>query len=280
MSLLGQSQEATNGAVALQATRDIHVNVGPSVADLRMLVEVFVQAHLPALQQVAKEEAQRNVDKFLSEFVGQLGATSRVSAKEFAKPDAQSTFNEALRGCALKGEDADVALVSRVLIERLAAVNKPLLKLVCEGAIRVLPTLTKSHIAYLAFIQYTKSVKHNGLASTQNLEALVRCILPLVESGFRLSPANRQYLASAGLLTFNPVADANLFPQNLRQNYPFLPSTDELLGSENGYSILKIMEEYAAVEAPTAFLTSTGQLIGMQHLAVALGTVNMDIWIN
>jgi len=280
MSPLGQSQEATEGAVALQAARDVNVNVGPSVTEVRMLVEVFVQAHLPALQQVAREEAQRNVDKFLSEFVGQLGNTNRVSAKEFAKPDAQSTFNEALRGCALKGEDADVALVSRVLIERLAAADKPLLKLVCEAAIRVLPTLTKSQIAYLALIQYTKSVKHNGLTSTQALEAIYQRILPLVEPGFRLSRANRQYLASAGLLTLNPVADANLFPQNLRQNYPFLPSTDDLLRSEGGASILKVMEEYATVEAPTAFLTSTGQLVGMQHLASALGTVNMEIWIN
>lgn len=280
MSPLGQSQEASEGAVALQAARDVNLNVGPSVTEVRMLVEVFVQAHLPALQQAAKEEAQRNVEKFLSEFVGQLGNTNRVSAKEFAKPDAQSTFNEALRGCALKGEDADLVLVSRVLIERLAAADKPLLKLVCEAAIRVLPTLTKSQIAYLALIQYTKSVKHNALTSTQGLEAIFRRILPLVEAGFRLSPANRQYLASAGLVTLNPVADANRFPQNLRENYPFFPSTDELLRLEDGLSILKIMEEYAAVEAPTAFLTSTGQLVGMQHLASALGTVNMEIWIN
>lgn len=280
MSPLGQSQEASEGAIALQAARDVNVNVGPSVTEVRMLVETFVQAHLPALQQAAKEEAQRNVDKFLLEFVGQLGTTNRVTAKEFSRPDAQSTFNEALRGCALKGEDADVTLVSRVLVERLAAADKPLLKLVCEAAIRVLPTLTKSQIAYLALIQYTKSVKHNGLTSTQGLEPIFRRILPLVEAGFRLSPANRQYLASAGLLNLNPVADANLYPQNLRENYPFLPGTDELLRSEGGLTILKIMEEYAAVEAPTAFLTSTGQLVGMQHLASSLGTVNMEIWIN
>jgi hypothetical protein len=280
MSPLGQSQEASEGAVALQAARDVNVTVGPSVTEVRMLVDSFVQAHLPALQQAARDEAQRNVEKFLSEFVGQLGKTSRVSAKEFAKPDAQSTFNEALRGCALKGEDADVALVSRVLIERLAASDKPLLKLVCESAIRVLPTLTKPQIAYLALIQYTKSVKHNSLTSTQDLEVIFQRILPLVEAGFRLSPANRQYLASSGLVTLNPVANANLYPGELRQNYPFLPTTDEKIRLEGGLSILKIMEEYATVQGPMAFLTSTGQLVGMQHLASTLGTVNMEIWIN
>lgn len=280
MNPLGQSQDASEGAIAVQAARDIHVNVGPSVTEVRMLVETFVQAHLPALQQAAKDEAQRNVDKFLAEFVSQLGVTTRVSAKEFARPDAQSTFNEALRGCALKGDDADVALVSRVLIERLAAADKPLLKLVCEAAIQVLPSLTKAQIAYLALIQYTKSVQHIGLTSLAELEAKFSRIVPLVETGFRLSQANRQYLASSGLLTINAVADANLFPQNLRKNYPFLPSTDDLLLSEGGISIVKILEEYAAVEAPTAFLTSTGQLVGMQHLASALGIVNMDIWIN
>lgn len=280
MNPLGQSQEASEGAVALQAARDIQVNVGPSVTEVRMLVETFVQAHLPALQQAARDDAQRNVEKFLEEFVGQLGISTRVSAREFARPDAQSTFNEALRGCALKGDDADVALVSRVLIERLAAADKPLLKLVCEAAIRVIPSLTKAQIAYLALIQYTKSVKHTGITSLPALEASFSRVLPLVEAGFRLSQANRQYLASSGLLTINAVADANLFPQNLRQHYPFLPSTDELLVSEGGRSIARISKEYAEVEAPTAFLTSTGQLVGMQHLAFALGTVNMDIWIN
>ena len=162
MNPLGQTQEAAAGAVALQAARDVNLTVGPSVTEVRMLVEAFVQNHLPALQLVAREEAQRNVDKFLTEFVAQLRDTSRVSAAEFARPDTQGAFNEALRGCALKGEDSDMALVSRVLVERLAAADKPLLKLVCEAAIRVLPTLTKAQIAYLALIQYTKSVKHNG----------------------------------------------------------------------------------------------------------------------
>lgn len=280
MSPLGQSQKASEGAIALQAAGNIQLNVGPSVTEVRMLVETFVQAHLPALQQTARDEAQRNVENFLAEFLSQLGNTARVTAKEFARPDAQSTFNEALRGCALKGDDADVALVSRVLIERLAAADKRLLKLVCEAAIRVLPSLTKAQIAYLALIQYTKSVKHTGITSLVALEASFGCVVPLVEAGLRLSQANRQYLASAGLLTINAVADANLFPQHLRENYPFLPSTDEILLSEGGRSIVKISEEYATVGAPTAFLTSTGQLIGMQHLTSALGTVNMDIWIN
>jgi hypothetical protein len=280
MNLLGQSQEASDGAVALQANRDVNVSIGPSVTEVRMLVEVFVQAHLPALQQAAREAAQTNVDKFLAEFVNQLGNSNRVTAQEFAKPDAQSTFNEALKGCAIKGEDADVSLVSRVLIERLAASDKPLLKLVCEAAIRVLPMLTKPQIAYLALIQYTKSVRHASVISTAHLESIFRLILPLVEAGFRLSPANRQYLASVGLLTLNPVADANLFPQDLRRNYPFLPATDELLRTEGATAILKIMEEFEAAQGPTAFLTSTGQVVGMQHLARAIGTVNMEIWIN
>lgn len=277
---LGQSQKATDGAIAMQAARDVIVSVGPSVSEVRMLVDSFVQNHLPALQQAAKEEAQKNVEKFLTEFVSQLGATCRVTASEFAKPDAQNTFNEALRGCALKGDESDVALVSRVLIERLAAADKPLLKLVCESAIRVLPSLTKAQISYLAFIQYTKLVKHNGLTSTSSLEVTFQRILPRVEPGFRLSPANRQYLASSGVLTINPVADANLFPSNLRQSYPFLPATDDQLRAEGATAILRIMEEFAAVQAPTAFLTSTGQLVGMQHLAGVLGAVNMDIWIN
>lgn len=280
MSLLGQSQKASDGAIALQGGRDVNVSIGPSVTEVRMLVEVFVQAHLPALQQAAREAAQTNVDKFLAEFVSQLGNSNRVTAQEFAKPDAQSTFNEALKGCAVKGEDADVSLVSRVLIERLAASDKPLLKLVCEAAIRVLPTLTKPQIAYLALIQYTKSVKHNGATSTAQIETVFSLVMPLVEAGFRLSPANRQYLASVGLLTLNPVASANLFPQDLRQNYPFLPATDEILRSEGATAILKIMEEFEAVQGPMAFLTSTGQVVGMQHLVSALGPVNMEIWIN
>lgn len=279
MSSLDQSQKAGEGAFALQAARDVNVNVGPSVTEVRMLVDVFVRAHLPALQEAAREEVKSNVNQFLSEFVSQLGSSNRVSAKEISKPDAQSTFNEALRGCALKGEDADVALVSRVLIERLAAADKPLLKLVCEAAIRVLPTLTKSQISYLALIQYTKSVMHQGLTSTLELEVQFRRILPLVEAGFRLSPANRQYLASSGLLTINRVADANLYPQEIRKSYPFLPATDELIRSQGGDAIFKVMEEFDAVQAPMAFLTSTGQLVGMQHLASSLGTVNMEIWI-
>jgi hypothetical protein len=279
MTLLGQSQDARDGAVAVQASGDVTVNFGLSVPDVRALVDTFLQTSLPALQEAARAEARRNTEVFLNEFVRQLGATSRVSADEFAKPDAQASLSEALKGCALKGEDADVALVSRLLIERLSAAGKPLLKLVCEQAIRVLPNLTKPQIAYLAFMQYTKSVKHNGLDALSTLEALHALLLPLVEPGFQLSPANRQYLASHGLMVINPVADANLLPQNMRTSYPFLPPTDDEIATQGGHSIFKFMQEYAAVEGPTSYLTSTGQLIGMQHLSAALGTVNMEIWI-
>lgn len=280
MTPLGQAQTTSEGSLGLQAGRDLNVNIGPSVSEIRMLVDTFLQTNLPALREAAKIEAQKNIDKFLTEFVAQLGDSTRASAQEFAKPDAQNSFDEALRGCALKGEDADIELVSRILIERLSSASKPLLKLVCEEAIRVLPNLTRPQIAYLALIQYTKSVKHNGLITVSMLEDFHRRILPLVEPGFRLSPANRQYLASLGLLTINPVADANLLSQNLRTNYPFLPPTDEQIVAHGGQSIVKIIEEYGAVGAPTAFLTSTGQLIGMQHLVTGLGNVDMGIWIS
>ena len=276
---LGQSQDARDGAVAVQASGDVTVNFGLSVPDVRALVDTFLQTSLPALQEAARTEARRNTEVFLKEFVRQLGTTSRVSNEEFAKPDAQASLSEALRGCALKGEEADVALVSRLLIERLSAVGKPLLKLVCEQAIRVLPNLTKPQIAYLAFMQYTKFVRHNGLSTLAMVEAFHALLLPLLEPGFQLSPANRQYLASCGLIVINPVADANLLPQNMRTNYPFLPPTDDEIAAQGGLSIFKYMQEYVAVEGPTAFLTSTGQLIGMQHLSAALGQVNMEIWI-
>lgn len=283
MAPLSQSQDTSDGSQSLQAGRDISEvrivnNYGPSVTEVKALVETFVQSSLPVMREAAREEAQRNIQHFLEVFVLHLNDSKTASAKEFGRPDTQGAFSEAVRGCALRGRDADVELVSKVLIERLSASDKPLLKLVCDEAIRVLPNLTKAHISYLAFLQYTTSVRHSFFSELTQLEAVHRKILPLVTDGFNISPANRQYLSSLGLVTINAVADANTLPGNMRRNYPFMPATDKELTTSGAPCVATILAEFAKV-GPTVFLTGTGQLIGMQHLTAALGPVDMEIWI-
>lgn len=283
MSPLSQNQETTDGSQSFQAGRDIaEVNVtnvyGPSVTEVRLLVDTFVQNQLPVMREAARLEAEKNVRNFLEVFVSKLNNSKTASAKEFSRPDTQSTFQEAVKGCALRGSEIDVELVSKILVERLSATEKPLLKLVCEEAVRALPNLTRNHISYLAFLQYTTAVRHTTFTNLAQLENVHRKIMPLVADGFGITEANRKYLASLGVVTINSVANANTLPGNMRNHYPFMPATDEELEAQGAPCIARFLKEFETI-GPTVFLTASGQLIGMQHLASIFDSVDMEIWI-
>lgn len=280
MSPLGQVQNVSDNSVAAQSGRDTNITIqGVSVSEVKLLVDAFVQSHLPALRAAARDAAEQNAQRFLQCFVSELSKSQTASAQEFTKPDAQNSFNDAVRGCALKGDDADIDLVAQMLVERLSSTDKPVLKLVSEAAIRALPVITREHIALLTLLHFGRYVKLNSVTTVAQLNAFFAHVLPLVRPAFSVSDASKRYLESVGVLSVNEVADANILPGNMRQHYPFLPAADDDLRKAGGEAILEFLDAHAKMRAQVLFPTSVGQLIAVKNLARVL-PVDAAVWIN
>ena len=281
MTLGGPRQEVNDGSVALQAGRDLTINNhGLRIEDVRDLVDAFVRHQLPAMQEVAKKVAEERALKFCEEFVRQAAASQKVLGDEFVKPDAQATFQVGLSGVAIKGDDADLALVVAALVRRLEAADEPLIKQVLESAIAAMPKLSRAQIAFLAFVQYVKGVTHNSIVDISHLEAMMSSVMPAFEAGLNLSTANQQYLAGLGLLTINPVADAPIWFSSLRQQYPFIPPERGQLEAFGFSQLPQMLDAYETIKVAQVFLTITGSAIGLLQLRRVLGNLDLSIWIN
>ncbi|MCY1439319.1 hypothetical protein D9M71_555530 [compost metagenome] len=152
------------------------------------------------------------------------------------------------------------------------------MKLVYEEAISVLPRLTGAHIAFLAFIHFTKHLSIiNG--TTSKLETYAQLVLPAIAPSFGLSTPNKEYLCSKGLMSINWVADANTILErykNMINDFP--PSIDDL--KEHHPNINSIINQYGNDNVPICFLTATGKLIALSAMERAFGKLDMSIWIN
>jgi hypothetical protein len=272
-----QDQSARDGSLAIQAGGS--VNIGLHFSEVKELVQIFLDRHLPALRAEAAAVAKSNAELFISEFVARLGKPNGATPEAFAKPDAQACLNTALNGSAEKGDQIDLGILADAVLRRLESDNDPLLKLVYEESVRALTRINRQQIAFISFVQYTKNVRHMAYTELNQLEQTASLVLKVVEAGIDLSEPNQEYLASVGALTINRVANANQLPESLQQNYPFLPKNLQGLSS-TAPSLHQLVTAFEKVGAPMVFLTAVGKLIGMIVLERVLGKVNMAVWIH
>lgn len=268
-----------DGAIAVQANGNVNITKnGLDMAEVKELTQIFLDRHLPALRAEAEATARKHAGEFLDEFVKKLSEPNTVKPEAFARPDSQACFSSALLSSAEKGDQIDLTMLASMVVARLEQDAEPLLKLVYEEAITALPRITKEQIAFLTFILFTKHITPKN-ATALTLEFNAQRVLPLIEPGFLLTTANREYLCSKGLLNINLVADANLMLSNYRAGVPDFPQTDEELTALYP-SLNKIIEAYGADSIPTCFLTASGKLIALSALEAAFGKLDMSIWIN
>ncbi len=278
-----QKQSASENSVALQAKGDLTVNNyhGLSAREVSELVDIFMHHRLPAFQDEARKIAEKSATKFCEEFISQSGTRNALAltSEEFKQPDSQAIFNKALSGYAIKGDDVDVQLIVSALIQRLEATEKPLLKQALESAVELMPKLSRSQIAFLAFVQYTKSVVHSNATSLRDLEDLIAPVMKAIDPGLGLSYGNQQYLAGVGAITINAVADANNLMEGLHRKYAFLKEDMAQVPPIACPSFQSMVKHFGDMEIPIVFPTLAGSTIGLLFLQTVLGEFDLTIWI-
>lgn len=264
-----QTQEVSGGSTAIQSTGHVVVHQhgfsAAQVGEVSTLVDLFLKAQLPAFEARAQKIAEENAAKLLDAFVAHAAnAAMPLSGEEFSKPAGQAAFHSALAGVALHADAADIDLVAEALARRLNSAEEPLLKLVLDSVIAVLPKLSAGHISFLAFTHFVKKL-NLGLKSLEVLENLAGQIMTLFEAGENLSAPNIQYLAGLGLITVNPVSDADLLFSIWERTYGFPINTVEIAKLQTQH-LKRVHEMYLRMKLPTVHPTITGTAIGLLHL--------------
>lgn len=277
-----QDQEVHGSGTAIQAAGNVQIEQnyhGLQVAEVRELTEIFLDRQLPALRAEAVAAMRENTEAFISEIVARLAQSEKVTQESFAKPDAQVCFNEALKGSAEKGGQIDLGMLADMVIGRLESDNDPLIKLIYEDSIKILPRLTGPQIEYLAYLTWMRHIKHGAVDHVDWLESIAQKVLSITRLGADISKTNKEYMASVGVITINLVTDADNSFTSLRTNYSFLPEDKEQL-AEQAPALYKLLDCWAKSESSLYHLNGTGKLIGLIALQKVLGKLNLAIWIN
>jgi len=275
-----QGQEVHGAGTAIQAAGDVHIqNNGLQLAEVRELTEIFLERQLPALRAEAVNAMRSNTEEFISEIVKRLAHTQSVTQKAFAQPDAQVCFNEALKGSAEKGNQIDLGMLADMVIGRLESDHDPLIKLIYEDAIKILPRLTGPQVEYLAYLTWMKHIRHSALNDVFELEIAASKVMKITRAGVEISKVNKEYMASVGVITINLVTDADTIFTSFRANYPFLPEAKEELKSKSPV-LSMLMEDWTKSESSLYHLNGTGKMIGLICLKKIYGSLDLSIWIN
>ena len=274
-----QEQEVSDNAIAVQAGGSVTITKnGLDVADVKELAVIFLEKHLPALREEAAAVARKNAEEFMEEFVKKLAQSDTVTAEAFSRPDSQACFSDALRSSAEKGDQIDLEFLASMVVRRLEADKDPLMKLVYEEAIHVLPKLTGAQISFLILIHFTKHLTLTN-ATALSFERYATVVLPLITACFGLSTPNKEYMCSKGVMSINLVADANDLINRYNMMGVQLPA-DHAESIQNFPALNSIIEHYGTEQVPVCFLTATGKLIALSAMEKVYGKLDLTIWIN
>lgn len=274
-----QNQEAAEGAIAIQATGDVVlVRNGLSVVEVRELVEVFLACHLPAMREHAAATAREQAEAFLERFVAELAKSETAKPEAFASPDSQACFSTAVMGAALKGDQVDLDLLARLVVQRLEEDEDDLMKLVCEQAVALLPKLSRRHLAFIACLFARNNIGWKNPIPAVVVDGLYEKILPLMQEGWDLSHSNRDYLHSLGLYTLLPMKMPAFFTKVREHLSDARESDEELRVQAPNISAFAIADEKSL--HGNYLLTAVGRLIAVQYIAPHLNGLNPKTWIS
>jgi hypothetical protein len=272
-----QQQRIQKHAVGIQGGRDVEVGhltinntTGISVADVKDECLLLFNENFPRLREEAIAAARSNVDKLIPLMEKNIRSNiERIDLGRLADPDILASLNDAVQATARKGAALDLDLLSELVVTRLRTDSSDFLSVVAEEAIRVLPRLTSSQLAFLA-LSIGLSVRRTDppITSTSELEENGKVLLPFVQKGFKLSKSEKLHMISLGV-AINQIYAYEGKWATLASKFAFLSAVhnpEQIVRAEAPtYSL--ILDQYKDVERLE--LTAVGRFLGCILIARA-----------
>ncbi len=285
--MLGKSQDqkVAENSTAIQATGNVTVNNGLSVAEVKELCFLFLKDNFPALREEAIREAEGNVREFAQELEQKIVQNAQfITLEKFKDPDVQAAINDAVQSSARRGKKANTSVLVDLISERASVSSSDFKDIVLSEAVNVVPKLTREQISYLSFIHYMTHCGRNGLQHVSQLEPLSIMALNAVSAGFGLSDSQKRHIQFAGTFSIMSMMRIDIYDGWISSLFKSLGYTDkEKFKSDVAQfspSTKKLLEEFDKdSKGGQVTLTSVGQAIAIANLSKSLGRLDYSIWI-
>ncbi len=206
----------TTGASYVAEKITVNNSTGLTYVDVKEIAKSIFLENFPKLQEVARIEAEKNRDLFISELDKKIQEKlTQEEIDKFNKPDIQYILSDAITTAARRDNEETRKILSNLIVDRVKNDGIEFKELVYNEAIRTIPQLTKNHLDILAFTFITKYTLQLNINTLCDLVNRMNNWIPL--TNFSDSSAQFQHLEYANCAT-NTVFGTDL-QISLRKNY-------------------------------------------------------------
>ncbi len=131
------------------------------ITDIKELFNFLFEANFPRLKELAKEEAEKNLEKFYSKLVSQLKNTDlRAIHLAFSDPDMQYVLSEAIKIASRQNSSGLRQILAHILIKRIKNQYIDTYKLLLNESVKTISKLTQNQLKLLTLIFLLNNYLH------------------------------------------------------------------------------------------------------------------------
>ena len=263
-----QKQEVGNNSTAIQVQGDYH---GSTYTEIKEIFLDLFQLNFPKIQEIAAQKAQERIDAMLEKLKQSFEKhKDNIDSSKFTEPAVQYEMQAIAIDVARRGEKSNVELLCELLSTVLSKDCPELIELISSEARRVLPMLSKEHIAYLSLEILVNEASVTNI-NTESLNSNLGKTLSHISEANNITPGDLQYIACVGAIETRGIMHTGIVPSVVK-------SVDELkdmkldklkaLCDERGFlnikQLLAIMDKCGVGRFK---LMAVGRLIGWLNLS-------------
>jgi len=176
------NQEGKKNSTNIQGNK-VEVSVGLSYSDVKQLSLDIYKNNFIELSQRAADIAFSRVEELTNDLIEKLRKDTAVNIQKIDDPDIQHAIFTAQKGYARSGEDEMKKTLNNILIERIKLNGQPLLQIVLNEAIEVVPKLTRQQLDILSFVFITSQTKNPNVRNIEDFRTYIKIFyLPFLSS--------------------------------------------------------------------------------------------------
>ena len=212
-----------SGTQIITQAGDVNINYGLKYEEVQNLVNTLLENNFPKLQQIAKEAAKDNVEKFAKTFFEKARELKKEEQEKFTDPDIQFVLTKAIESNARKDSDELRSILSSLIIKRVQNDQNDLKRIVLNEAIFTINKLTSNELKILTLcflVAYTTVSEIHDNASFNNF--LEKHIDPFLS--FKNTASEFEHIQYTGCGSIE-ISGIDIF-HALTESYPIIFFTD------------------------------------------------------
>ncbi len=138
-------------------------------AACQMLINLFMD-NFPKLQKIAQETARQRVDELCTNTIQEMVEEKMTDFTPFCDPGVQYTLYEAEKSYARYGTKDMLAMLSKLLVQRVSCNDDFILKVTTDHAIEIASRITVEQLDWMSLMFFTEEVEFRYICGVEELK--------------------------------------------------------------------------------------------------------------